>query len=127
HLRSLAELPDAFVAVSGLEGKPGGVKLVKLDKTSLESVAESKSDMFPESTVLVSGESIYALAAAPDGKCYVARFAAADLAELARAKDASVPYALLREASGGIVAQSPDGSFALLKPDILEKIKDLKP
>jgi hypothetical protein len=127
HLRSLAELPDAFVAVSGLEGKPGGVKLVKLDKTSLESVAESKSDMFPESAVLVSGESIYALAAAPDGKYYVARFAAADLAELARAKDASAPYALLREASGGIVAQSPDGSFALLKPDILEKIKDLKP
>jgi hypothetical protein len=127
HLRSLAELPDAFIAVSGLGGKPGGVKLVKLDKTSLESVAESKSDMFPESAVLVSGESIYALAAAPDGKCYVARFAVADLAELARAKDSSAPYALLREASGGIVAQSPDGSFALLKPDILEKIKDLKP
>jgi hypothetical protein len=127
HLRSLAELPDAFVAVSGLAGKPGGVKLVKLDKASLESVAETKSEMFPESAVLVSGDSIYALASTPDGKCYVARFAVADLAEQARAKDASAPYALLREASGEIAAQSPDGSFALLKPDTLEKVKDLQP
>ena len=47
HLGSLVELADSFVAVSGLEGKQGGVKLVKLDKASLESVAEGKPDMFP--------------------------------------------------------------------------------
>ncbi len=127
HLRSFAELGDSFVAVSGLEGKAGGVKLVKLDKTSLESVAESKPDMFPESSVLVLGTSVYALAKAADGKYYVARFAAADLAEQARAKDASMPYTFMREVAGGIAAQAPGGAFILLKPDTLEKIKELKP
>ncbi len=127
HLRSFAELSDAFVAVSGLDGKPGGVKLVKLDKVSLESVAESKSDVFGESVVLVSGSSIYAVVKAADGKYYPAKFAAADLAEQARAKDAVMPYTLLREASGSVAAQAIGGSFVLLKPDTLEKIKDLKP
>ncbi len=113
--------------MSGLDGKPGGVKLVKLDKVSLESVAESKSDVFGESVVLVSGSSIYAVVKAADGKYYPAKFAAADLAEQARAKDAVMPYTLLREASGSVAAQAIGGSFVLLKPDTLEKIKDLKP
>jgi hypothetical protein len=127
HLRSLAELADAFFAVSGLEGKAGGVKLVKLDKTSLESIAESAADMFPESAILVSGASIYAIAKASDGKYFPARFAAADLAEQARAKDAVMPYTLLREASEGILVQAPGSSFVLLKAETLEKTKELKP
>jgi hypothetical protein len=127
RLRSLAELPDAFVAISGIEGKTGGVKLVKLDKASLESVAEGQAEMFPESVVLVSGASIFALVKAADGKAYLAAFAAADLAEKARAKGASMPYSLLREVPEGLVVQAPGGSFDLLKLDTLEKIKELKP
>ena len=127
HLRSLSELDDAFVAVSGIEGKAGGVKLVKLDKVSLESVAEGEADMFGESAVLVSGTSIYAVVKTADGKHYPARFAAADLAELARAKDPVMPYTFMREASGSVAAQAPGGFFVLLNPDTLEKIKELKP
>jgi hypothetical protein len=127
HLRSLAELPDAFVAVAGLEGKAGGVKLEKLDKASLESVAEGKSDMFSESAVLVSGDALYAIARAADGKSYLAKFAAADLSEKARSKDAVMPYTLIREASGSLAVQAQDGSFVLLKPDTLEKAKEFKP
>jgi hypothetical protein len=127
HYRSLAELADSFVAVSGLEGKPGGIKLVKLDKASLESVAESKSDMFPESSILVSGDSLYAIVGA-GGAQYLARFAAADLSEKARSKEAVAPFSFIREAAGGIVVQAPSGgAFLLLKPDSLEKAKDLKP
>ena len=126
HLRSLIELPDSFLAVVGVEGKPGGVKLVKLDKASLESVAESTSDMFPESALLVSGASVYAVAKAADGSYCLARLAVADLAEQARSKDAVEPYALPRPAAGNIAAQSPAGSFLLLKPDTLEKVKELK-
>ncbi len=126
HLRSLIELPDSFLAVVGVEGKPGGVKLVKLDKASLESVAESTSDMFPESALLVSGASVYAVAKAADGSYCLARLAVADLAEQARSKDAVEPYALPRPAAGNIAAQSPAGSFLLLKQDTLEKVKELK-
>ena len=128
HFRSLAELSDSFVAVSGLEGKAGGVKLVKLDKASLESVAESKSDMFAESSVLVSGDALYAIVKAADGKQYVALFAVADLAEKARSKDEVAPYTFIREAAGGIAVQAPTGgSFMILKTDTLDKVKDLKP
>jgi len=116
------------VAVSGLEGKAGGVKLVKLDKASLESVAEAKSDMFAESTVLLSGDALYAIVKAADGKSYVAKFAAADLAEKARSKEAAAPYTFIREAAGGIAVQAPTGgAFMVLKSDTLEKVKDLKP
>jgi hypothetical protein len=127
HLRSLSELGDAFVAVAGVEGKSGGVKLVRLDKTSLESVAESKSDMFAESAVLVSGEALYAVVKAADGACYLAKFAAQDLAEQSRSKESVMPYTLPRLASGGVAVQAPGGGFLLLKPDSLEKVKDLRP
>jgi hypothetical protein len=127
HYRSLAELPDSFVAVSGLEGKPGGVKLVKLDKASLESVAEGKPDMFAESSVLVSGDALYAIVGT-GGKQYLARFAIADLAEKARSKETVAPFTFIREAAGGIVVQAPSGGdFLVLKKDSLEKAKDLKP
>ena len=126
HLGSIVELADSFVAVSGLEGKQGGVKLVKLDKASLESVAEGKPDMSPDGGAFASGGSIYAIAKDAAGACYVVRFAAADLAERARSKAVVAPYGLLRDASGSVAAQSPGGSFFLLKPDTLEKVKELK-
>jgi hypothetical protein len=127
HLRSFAELSDAFVAVSGLQGKPGGVKLIRFDKTSLEDVAEAKQDMFPDSADLVSGATVYAVEAGTDGKFYLAAFGAADLAEKARSKDAVAPYTLIVQASGDIAAQSSSGAFLLLKSDTLEKIRDLNP
>jgi hypothetical protein len=127
HLRSLTQVADAFLAVSGLEGKPGGVKLVRLDKTSLESVAEGKSDMFPDSALLVLGDSVYGVVKAADGKNYLARFAAADLSEKARSKESVSPWTLVSEASGNIAVQVPGAAFALLAPDTLEKIKELKP
>jgi hypothetical protein len=128
HFRSLAELGDAFVAVAGLEGKAGGVKLEKLDKASLESVAESKADMFPESSVLVAGGVLYAVVSAADGRQYLAGFAAADLAETARSREAVAPYTFIRAAAGGIAVQAPTGgAFMVLKADTLEKLRDLKP
>jgi len=127
HLRSLSELPDSFVAVAGLEDKAGGIKLEKLDKASLESVAEGKADMYSESAILVQGESLYAIVKAADGKYYIAKFASADLSEKSRSKEAVMAYSLIREASGNIAVQSSDGSFLLLAPDTLEKVKALKP
>jgi hypothetical protein len=127
HLRSLAELPDAFAAVSGLEGKSGGAKLVKLDKASLESVAEAKAEMFPETAVLVDGAALYAIVKAADGKYYPARFTTAELKEEARSGVAVMPYTLLSRVGSGIAVQTPSGSFAVLKADTLEKTKDLKP
>lgn len=127
HLRSLAELPDAFAAVSGLEGKPGGAKLVKLDKASLESVAEAKAEMYPESAVLVDGGALYAIVKAADGKYYPARFSTAELKEEARSAVAVMPHTQLARVGSGIAVQTPSGAFAVLNPGTLAKTKDLKP
>jgi hypothetical protein len=127
HTRSLAELADAFVAVVGLEGKPGGVKLVKLDKATLENVAESKAGMFGESSVLVKGDALYAVVS-EGGAQYLARFAAADLSEKARSKEAVAPFTFIREAAGGLAVQAPSGGgFIVLEADSLEKTKALTP
>jgi Membrane protein involved in colicin uptake len=127
HLRSIAQLSDAFVAVVGLADKAGGVKLEKIDKASLESIAEGKADLYPESALLSLGDSLYAVVKGDDGKYYVAKFAASDLSEKARGKDAVLPFGLISEAAGSIAVQAADASFLLLKPDTLEKDKVLKP
>jgi len=127
HLRSFAELPDAFAAVSGLEGKPGGARLVKLDKASLESVAESQAEMYPETAVLVDGNALYAIVKAADGKYYPARFSSGDLKEETRSKVAVMPHTMFGRVGSGIAVQTPSGAFVVLKADTLEKTKDLKP
>jgi len=127
HTRSLSELPDAFFAAAGLEGKPGGVKFVKLDKASLENVAESAAEAFGESAVLVKGDAIYAVVS-DGGKQYLARLSASDLSEKARSKEAVAPFGLIAWAAGGVAVQPASGSgFLVLKPDSLEKAKDLVP
>ena len=83
--------------------------------------------MFPDSSVLVAGATVYAVEAGTDGKFYLAEFGAADLAEKARSKDAVAPYALIVQASGGIAAQSASGGFLLLKSDTLETVKTMNP
>ncbi len=127
HLRSFADVGDAFVAVSGLEGKPGGAKLVKLDKASLEAVAESKAEMYPESAILVEGSMVYAIVKAADGKYYPARFSVPELKEEARSSVAVMPHTMLSRVGSGIAVQTPAGTFAVLRTDNLEKTKDLKP
>lgn len=127
NLRGLADLGEYFVAVSGLAGKPGGAKLVKLDKASLESIAESKAEMYPESAVLVDGTALYAIVKAADGKYYPARFSADELKEEARSPVAVMPHTVFSRVGSGIAVQTPSGAFAVLRPDSLEKTKDLKP
>jgi Uncharacterized protein conserved in bacteria len=127
HLRSMIELADAFVVVAGEEGKASGVKLVRLDKASLESVAEDSADMYPESDLMASGDAIYGIVAALDGTYYAARFAAVDLSEAARSKDPVAPYSSIRKAGDAIALQSSSGSFLLLKPDSLEISTEIKP
>jgi len=124
--RSVVDAGDSFVAVAGKEGGTGAIRLVRLDKASLEVVAQGSVDVYPESQVWKFGDSFYAVAKG-DGKAYyLARFDA-ELKEAARSKEAVNPFTFLAEAAGGLAVQTPSGSFAVLGKQGLEKIKELKP
>ena len=126
HPRSIVDAGDSFVAIVGLAGHPGGVRLVRFDKTSLEDVADASSEAFPEGAILFSGGAFYAPAPGAGGRLFLARYDAA-LKETARSTVEVEGYAVLVAGAGGIVVQEASGSFAVLKTDSLELIKELKP
>ncbi len=126
HPRSIVDSGEAFVAIAGRDGAPGGVKLMKLDKTSLEDVADGQSEMFADSPVWKLGEALFAVAKGDGGSYFLARFGA-DLKETARSKAAVNPYTALVEGGGGIIVQTPAGSLAVLSAETLQTVKELKP
>lgn len=124
--RSVVDSGDSFVAVAGKEGGTGAIRLVRLDKASLEVVAQGSVDIYPESQVWKFGESFYAVIKGDGGAYYLGRFDA-ELKEAARSTEAVNPFTFLSEASGGLAAQTPSGGFAVLAKQGLERIKELKP
>jgi hypothetical protein len=126
HPRSLVDAGDSFVAIAGLSGRPGGARLVRFDKTSLEDIADSSGEVFPEGMILFAGGFFYAPATDAGGKIFLARYDAS-LKETARSKVEVDGYAVLAAAAGGIVAQESSGAFAVLKADSLELVKELRP
>jgi len=124
--RSVVDAGDSFVAIAGKEGGSAAVRLVRLDKASLEVVAQGTVDMFPESQVWKVKDSFYAVVKGEGASFVLARFDA-ELKETARSKEAVNPFTFLSEAAGGLAVQAPSGAFAVLKADSLEKTKELKP
>jgi len=124
--RSVLDAGDSFVAVAGKEEGSGAVRLVRIDKASLEVVAQGTVDLFPESQLWKFGDSVYAVAKAEGGGFRLARFDA-KLAEAVRSQEAVTPFTFLTEAAGGLAVQTPSGAFAILDRQSLEKTKELKP
>ncbi|MDA8427335.1 MAG: P83/100 family protein, partial [Treponema sp.] len=126
HPRSLVDDGSSFVGIAGLAGRPGGARLVRFDKTSLQDVADSSAEVFPEGTILSSGGAFYAPVPGSGGALYLARFDAS-LKETARSNVEVEGYAVLAAGAGGIIAQEKSGAFAVLRADSLELVKELKP
>ncbi len=124
--RSVVDAGDSFLAVAGKEGGGAAVRLVRLDKASLEVVAEGSVDLFSESLVWKRGDALYAIVKGDGGAFFLARFDA-ELKEAARSAEKVNPFSFMGEAAGGLALQSPSGAFVVLKPDSLEKTKELKP
>lgn len=124
--RSIVEAGEAFVAIAGKTEGSGAVRLVKIDKASLESLAEGESDIFPESALVATGGSFYAALTGAEGATYLGRFGD-DLAEAARSTEAVNPYGFLASSADGLIAQSASGGFILLDPTSLELVRRLTP
>ena len=111
--RSVAEAGGRLVAVAGRPGGNGAIRLVAVDKASLEMLGQGEDDMHPESPVWVNGETIYALSLA-GGSIRLASFGV-DLKRKALSAAILHPYAALRFAPGTVLTQAADGSALMLK------------
>jgi hypothetical protein len=126
HSRAVIDSGDSYVLVAGKEGGNAAVRLMRVDKASLTVSVEGKNDLFADAALWKSGDSFYAVGKGPSGDYRLMRFDA-KLALAATSALALNPYSLLVEGAGGLIVQAAGGGFAVLSPDKLEKIKDLKP
>jgi hypothetical protein len=126
HSRAFVDSGDSYVLVAGREGGNAAVRLMRVDKASLTVSAEGKNDLFADAALWKIGDSFYAVGKGPSGDWRLLRFDS-KLALAATSGLALNPYSLLVEGSGGLIVQAAGGGFALLSPDKLEKVKDLKP
>lgn len=119
HARSTAEVGGKLVAVAGREGGNGAVRLVVVDKASLEMLKQGDVDIQRESPVWVRGDQLYALVAEAGGP-RLARFDA-NLALLAKSSVPVHPYAVPSFAQGVVLVQGADGAVVVLKEADLSK------
>ena len=57
--RSMAILPDSIMVIAGRRGSNSKVRLMLLDRDTLETVSVGKHDIFPGSLMMVKGSEIY--------------------------------------------------------------------
>lgn len=118
--RSVAEAAGRLVAVAGRTGGNAAVRLVLVDKTSLEMISQGEDDIHPDSPVWVNGENLYALSVV-SGSIKLDSFGA-DLKRKAQSAATLHPYAALRFAPGTVLTQGADGSPLMLKDTDLSTI-----
>jgi hypothetical protein len=126
HSRAVVDEGASYVLVAGREGGNAAVRLTRVDKASLAASAEGKSDLFVDTALWKLGDSLYAVGKGSGGDWRLLRFDS-KLALAATSALAVNPYSLLVESAGGLIVQTAGGGFAVLSPDRLEKVKDLKP
>ena len=120
HARSLLYLADRIVAVAGKAGGAGAVRLVILDKESLEMTAQGEDDIQDQSPIWLQGEDLFAIVSTGDG-LKLGRFDQ-DLKRLAVSSVAIHPWASPSFPENLVVIQKVDGSVIVLSAtDLGEK------
>ncbi|MFA6504488.1 MAG: P83/100 family protein [Treponemataceae bacterium] len=111
--RSVAAVGERIVAIAGKTGGTGAVRLVLVDKKSLEMIKQGDDDILSDSPVWVNGENIYALTVI-SGALKLGLFDK-DLKKKALSDAKVHPFTALRFASGVVIIQTENGSPLLLK------------
>lgn len=118
--RTVTVLGDRIIAVAGQAVGTGAIRLVLIDPKSLEMAKQGSDDIHPSSLLWITGQEIYALAAA-EGKAYLARFDT-DLVRRARSAVPVHPFASVAVREGVLLTQREDGSALVLNPsDLVER------
>jgi len=121
HARSLLYLGDRIVAVAGKAEGAGAVRLVILDRDSLEMAAQGEDDIQDQSPIWLQGEDLYAIVNSGDG-LRLGRFDQ-DLKRIALSSVEVHSWASPTFPENLVVIQKADGSVIMLSAtDLSEKV-----
>ncbi len=118
--RSVADIGTNLVAVAGKTGGSGAVRLVLVDKSTLEMIKQGEDDIHPESPVWIEGDRLYALGASSGS--YRMTVFDKELKRLAQSKEDVHPFAAARFVDDLLLTQAADGSVLILKAEDLSAV-----
>jgi len=122
--REFHQVGELIVVVAGSTEGQGAVRLVTLDRESLETVSEGAADIYPDSRLVVDGGQIFAVAA--DGEAWkLARFDET-LTLRQRSDEPVLGVTTILVAGGDVLLQGPDGGLLRLDRVSLELLGELE-
>jgi outer membrane protein assembly factor BamB len=120
NARALTVAGGKIIAIAGENRGNGAIRLIEINRDTLEMVKQGDDDIAPQSLLWVNGNDLYAISASGDN-LYLSRFNT-DLERQARSVVTVHPYAGVIFSDGSIITQRSDGSAVLLNPaDLSEK------
>jgi hypothetical protein len=117
NARSVTLIAGRVIAIAGEARGNGAIRLVEIDRETLEIVMQGNDDISPQSLIWVNGANLYAIVST-GGNSYLACFNT-DLVLQSRSTIAVHPYAAVIFTGGFIITQRVDGSAVLLNQDDL--------
>jgi len=116
-IRTLTITGDKLIAIAGETGGNSAVRLVEINRRSLEMIKQGEDDIHPGSLIWVNGSNIYAITSS--GRTNnLGRFNS-DLVLQAKSAINIHPNATVLIQQGNLLTQRADGSAALLNPNDL--------
>ena len=108
------------MAIAGENRGNGAIRLVEINRSTLEMLKQGDDDISPQSLLWTNGQDIFAVTNTA-GNLYLARFNT-DLVLQSRSSITVHPFASVLFSDGFIVTQRADGSAVLLnESDLSEK------
>jgi hypothetical protein len=120
NIRTLTLLGNKIIAVAGENRGNGAIRLIEINKDTLEMVKQGEDDISPQSLLWTDGSSLYAIVSM-EGNLYLARFNT-DLVRQARSSITIHPHGGIMFSDGYIITQRSDGNAVLLNSaDLAER------
>ena len=119
--RTVYEDGNGFIAIAGANGGNGAIRLVVIDKTSLEIASES-ADLIAENSMLVQKDGSYFCVIQDGANCFLGKFnnAVETLVKSPVAIKGATPITI---GAKGILVTDASGNPILLNPNDLTQIK----
>ena len=120
--RTVYEDGDRFIAVAGTNAGNGAVRLIAIDKKTLE-IAEESADKLSESSFLAQKDGSYYCTIQDGNDCYIGKFSGrAERQQMSQVKvKAATPITVTPK---GIIVSGADGTPVILNPGDLSSVSE---
>lgn len=119
--RTLTVTDDLLLSVAGATGGNAAIRLIEINRRTLEMVRQGDDDIYPNSLIWMNGNEFYAITVNSDGALNLGRFDM-DLQLQARSEVQLHSGASVCIQQGSLLTQRSDGRAVLLDPADLREI-----